>query len=1153
MAENVEEKLDALVTRVAKVKRWLVMLAVLKVAALCLVFVSMYVGVYAWLDHRRNFDEIGRTIAFILLLAGLVLLLYRLTKGLFVHVSFSGAANYIENIRSFDQQLVTAIEYYENKQDYPYSRALAEQLVLEVGKDSETFEFDSTVEKWQGYALAAIVLFGLAAAWFYVHDNYVYFSSYFARLTRPLASVEPLSSTNLESITKDIIAGPDSVVTFAAEVKGRVPEFGKLVLVDLERQTKDNNRQAEPEEMQVRPDFDEEKTPKFEASKSFSQTGRFKYRFETGSASTDWHKLSICQPPGIESMMANVALPKRPPRRKWVRPYTEQIESNTLEVIQRSDVTLNVKTTDELKEVVVTGLDGKQLTRQLNGAQQFNYSFTADTSGSIKFHLVNEQGLANDDVPDLEVIVKIDEPPKFKLISPDGDYLATDVASVPITFEVTDDFGLDSVKMCLEIPGQQPAEVIVSVEEGARSKKFTHTIELEKYSLTVGDSILFYAQATDIDTGSALAKRTSRSDMYFIEVRPYRQNWRPKPGGGPGQGGGSLPVELLNILEYTRAILKKTWVIAGKSNLNEQDRSRLEFINNDVLYCAEQLALIRDDSEYGFNDLHKAVLNTVLGYYEKASGYLAEPNATSAIAPEKNAYRVLRKFILELDLELNPPESGKGQQAQKPDSVKLQEMLEFSQDEKERIAAELKKLQQKLKKLTREQKTLITTFENFLEQQTKEKKSAEKTADGKSSSSTSAEKQGQDKASAKQQSKDRADQKGKSASGSPGADGKQDSAENQSASKSKSSGKGKSASGSPGADGKQDSAENQSASKSKSSGKGKSASGSPGADGKQDSAENQSASKSKSAGKGKSASGSPGADDKQNAAGSQSGSKGQSSGKGKSASDGQGPGGGKSAAEARGDAQGQGSGQRSTANVEARLRMLQAKQRALQEQVSQLKRDLQQLPEISESGQNKGRAEAQKHLDEAVAKMDDFQDRLTEARYQADIDRRKSNEAVELMESAKRELDLAKEALDDELTLSDEQRIAQKAQEMAEQLAEDADALDESVTPIEREEMLARLEAAKRLLERMPEPQWATIDKGRGSSSGAAHVFTRNPNLAPAEAARQMARQFWSIALNAKKYRQQLIEDEPSDVKFYGQENEFFENAAKFEQKPVEK
>ncbi|MGD8501478.1 MAG: hypothetical protein PVJ86_12570, partial [Phycisphaerales bacterium] len=72
-------------------------------------------------------------------------------------------------------------------------------------------------------------------------------------------------------------------------------------------------------------------------------------------------------------------------------------------------------------------------------------------------------------------------------------------------------------------------------------------------------------------------------------------------------------------------------------------------------------------------------------------------------------------------------------------------------------------------------------------------------------------------------------------------------------------------------------------------------------------------------------------------------------------------------------------------------------------------------------------------------------------------------------------------------------------------------------------------------------------------SSGAAHVLTRNPNLAPAEAARQMARQFWSIAIDAKRRRQQLIDDIPSDVQFYRQENEFFENAAKFDQKPVQK
>jgi len=1087
MAENVEEKLNALVARVGKVRRWLVTLAILKVAALCLIFVSVFTGFYAWLDHRLNFDEMARITAFILLAAGLAFLLHRLTKLLLGHVSFSVAANYIENKMSFNQQLVTAIEYYENKQDYPYSKALAGQLVLRVDKESEEFKFDSTVEKWQGYVLGAVILFGLVAATFYIRDNYVYFSSYFARLTRPLASVEPLSSTHLESITKDIVAEPDAPVRFAAEIKGRVPELGKLVLVELKPGAADSSQEQKHQEMQIRPRSNEGKTAQFEAAKSFSQPGKFKYRFETDSAATEWHELNISRAPGIESMAAKVTLPRRPPRRKWIKPYTEQIENNTLEVVPGSSVTLSVKATDKLSKIIATGPDGKTITRQLDGEEEFTFHFTADKNGSAEFSLVNEQGLVNDNVPDLQVIVKTDEPPKFKLVSPDGDYPATNVASVPITFEVTDDFGLDSVKMCMEIPGREPKEIVVPVEEGIRSKEFTHTIELEEYELTVGDSVLFYAEATDIDTGSEPANRTSSSDVYFIEIRPYRQNWVPMPEGGESSGGGAPPVELLNILEYTRAILKKTWAIASKPELTEQDRSRLGFINQDVRYCSEQLALIRDDSQYGFEEPHKAVLNEVIRYYEKASGYLAVHDAASAMVPEKSAYRILRKFILELELAWSPPPSGQGRQPKKPDSVKLQEKPEFTGYEKERIEGQLKKMQQKLDKLTREQKELQWSFENFLEQQA-EKNAAQQSTDGKTSGSD-AEKQDQEAMNGMQQS-EAAGQKAESTSNGQSTGGGQDGAPKE-----------------------------------------------------------DSSAKSQSAGKGDGASGASGG--KQNDSGSQENAQGQSPGEGKSASEGQGSGDGTSADESGTDAQRQGGGQDGSANAEARLRMLQAKQGALQKQVSQLKRELQQLPENSDGG--KGRAEARQHLDEAAARMNEFQNEMAEARFRAQMDEQRSNEAVALMDSAKRELDLANKALGRELTLSDEEKLAQKAQDMAEQLTEDADALAESVTRAEREQMLARLEAAKRLLEMMPEPQWATVDKDGGTPSGASHVLTKNPNLAPAEMARQMARQFWSIAINAKKRRQQLIESEASDVEFYGQENEFFENAARYDQGPVEK
>ncbi|MHC4388260.1 MAG: hypothetical protein ACYSX1_06600, partial [Planctomycetota bacterium] len=519
MAKIADKRLDELVLRVGKVRRWLMTLAVLKVTALCLVFVLAYVSIYAWLDHRLNFEEAGRIIAFVLLVGGFGFLLYMLTRMLLGQISYSGAANYIENRKSFGQQLVTAIEYYEKRQDYPYSRALAEHLVVQIDKTSKTFRFDSTVEKWRALVFSAIILAGLCSGYFFVHDNYVYFSSYFVRLTHPFAAVDPVTLTSLESLTKDIVIEPDTEVTFAAAIEGREPEYGKLVIADANSQMTEGGEYLRTEEIELQPSLDAEGKPRLEATKSFSGTGQYKYRFETPSTRTDWHELSVCEAPDVNDMTAEVSLPRRWPRKTWLEPYTEQIKDNTLEVIPWSKVTLNVQSTDKLDAVEVTGLDGKSVTQQLDGANQFTFSFTADRPGSIGFKLDGEKGLASGDLPDLEVIVKTDEPPKFKLVSPGGDYLATDVASVPMTFEVTDDFGLESVSMYLEMPGQQPKELAIPIEKATKSKTFTQTLELEEYEVTVGDSILYYAKATDIDTGSAEAHRTSSSEVYFIEIR----------------------------------------------------------------------------------------------------------------------------------------------------------------------------------------------------------------------------------------------------------------------------------------------------------------------------------------------------------------------------------------------------------------------------------------------------------------------------------------------------------------------------------------------------------------------------------------------------------------------------------------------------------
>ena len=107
-----------------------------------------------------------------------------------------------------------------------------------------------------------------------------------------------------------------------------------------------------------------------------------------------------------------------------------------------------------------------------------------------------------------------------------------------------------------------------------------------------------------------------------------------------------------------------------------------------------------------------------------------------------------------------------------------------------------------------------------------------------------------------------------------------------------------------------------------------------------------------------------------------------------------------------------------------------------------------------------------------------------------------------------------------------------------------AEALDASVGPEERERMLQRLKAAERLLEKMAGAQWATVDGG--GAPGASHVYTRSPRTGPAEAARMLSQQFWSIAIRARERSLRPMDDEPSDAEFFELENMFYESAAAF-------
>jgi len=767
MDKNTEKILSRLIGRVRKVRSWLLALMLLKISAVWLVSMSLYIGIYVWMDHQVNFGLAGRMIAFLILLASSGMLLYFLIKYLLFDISLSAAANHIENEHSFKQQLVTAVEYHQTKENYPYSKSMAEHLVVRVEKDCDGFKFDSTVDKRPAYVCSTVILLCICIVSFYVNDNFQFFSRYFHRLVQPLSAVAPIPKTKLISITEDITAKVNDKVDFKAALEGKQPVLTTLELTKKnENESEDQQVNEEYEyfdtvELQIKTEEDGRQI--LEADRMFADRGDYRYRFQADRASTPWHSVKVNAIPEIKSIKAEITHPD------WLNPdqkertYIEEITDFALEVLPDSKVKLTIESTVDLQKAEMTTPDGSKVSMQKSKENEFTTSFKAQKDDSMKFDLLSKEGVSSDDLPQLQVMKKPDKHPRFRLISPDSDYLATNVASVPVTFEVSDDFGIESISMHIEIMGDAPKEFELKCEKGDRKVTATHTIELENYDLTMGDGMVYYITAKDIDTDLSSSKAASSSEVYFIEIRPYEQWWTME-SSNPGVPIPP-PVELLEILENTRAILKKTWALANKTELSDTDRTKMDNIKKDLKYCAEKLVLQRDDPENAFGEAEKAVLNNVLAKYKDAIELLKDHNASTALPSEKRAYTIPRKFIIEIEKKLKKPE-GKSANVKKPEAVKLQVQVDPDEPEKEKVANELEQLTQKLEKLSKDQKKLKKDIEKLMYQQQNSK--SESSSSQSKSQSTSQSSSSQSESSSSSQSNSQSKSPGTSQSNSPG-------------------------------------------------------------------------------------------------------------------------------------------------------------------------------------------------------------------------------------------------------------------------------------------------------------------------------------------------------------------------------------------------
>jgi hypothetical protein len=249
---------------------------------------------------------------------------------------------------------------------------------------------------------------------------------------------------------------------------------------------------------------------------------------------------------------------------------------------------------------------------------------------------------------DYTIDVLEDEAPTIRVTRPGRDESVTSVDEVFIEAESNDDFGVRSMELIYSVNGGD--EQVVSLVRGGRRASTTagHTLFLEEMSLAPGDLISYHVRATD---GAPGRTEPARSDIYFLNVRPFGREYRQAEaaGGGGGGGGGESPQ---GMSRQQREIIAATFnVIRDRGGQSDElfgeavtivglSQGRLrEQVETLVRRLAEQGVMGMDSS---FQQI-AAALQSAIEEMKTAEGQLGKRKPDDALSPEQRALRHLQQ------------------------------------------------------------------------------------------------------------------------------------------------------------------------------------------------------------------------------------------------------------------------------------------------------------------------------------------------------------------------------------------------------------------------------------------------------------------------------------------------------------------------------
>ncbi len=314
--------------------------------------------------------------------------------------------------------------------------------------------------------------------------------------------------------------------------------------------------------------------------------------------------------------------------------------------------------TDGVRLVV----EGSEAVDMVRGEEDvWTHELEIQDAGFYHLEMLDKRGRMARGSADYGITPLDDRPPMIEMRNPGRDLRVSKIEEIFIEAAAEDDYGIRAIDLHYSVNGgAEDSKRLMTAPQGAARKKAsgTHTFFLEEVELLDGDFISYYATARDGRPGAGA--RTETSDIYFLEVRPFGQDYRKADSGGGGGGGGQggadseLSKRQREVVAATFALMrdKKDFstkefnesvatVALSQTKLREQVQTLMTRMGNrDMLMSDEEFAQILEYLESALAPMNQAIEE--LTAQKLAAALMSEQQALSALQRAEAMFREVR-------------------------------------------------------------------------------------------------------------------------------------------------------------------------------------------------------------------------------------------------------------------------------------------------------------------------------------------------------------------------------------------------------------------------------------------------------------------------------------------------------------------------------